>query len=77
MLALFTYVVLLLVIMPALLLGMGKWVAVFTTRPPKFIGFPTNTIKPAIERSLHADSSLSQSPVTLSSRALMIREQPQ
>ena len=55
MLELLVYVFFLAVVMPALLLGMGKWVAVYTSRRPKFIGLPTRPDKPVTERSSNDD----------------------
>lgn len=55
MLELLVYVVFLAIVMPALLLGMGKWVGVYTSRRPKFIGLPTRPDQPVTERSSNDD----------------------
>ena len=49
MLELLVYVVFLAIVMPALLLGMGKWVDVYTSKRPKFIGLPTRPDEPATQ----------------------------
>lgn len=57
MLELLVYVVFLAIVMPALLLGMGKWVAIYTSKRPKSIGLPTRPDEPVTQSASNDDGA--------------------